>query len=192
MILNNFKEKSFDSKGKVCHGDRWITLTYARKPASFEEAHKNLTIFLKKIKRNYKACKYIAKTEETDKGFLHHHLIISRDVPHDVIAELWPFSNHADDKEIYNLDDLKLSFYFIKNDGSHKCARSKFTHSRNLVKPVIRIRTVLASSWRREPVAKRGYDIYDVQNYFDYFGFEAQEYILKRRCIVCAIIMARH
>ena len=103
-------------------------------------------------------------------------------MPHDVLADLWSFSNHIDDKEIYSLEDLKLCFYFIKNDGSHKCVRSKFTSSRNLEKPLIRVKTVLASSWKREPVPKRGYDIHDVQIYFDYFGFEAQEYILKRRC----------
>ena len=182
LILNNFVARH-DTGKELVRGDRWITLTYkpGRKPDSLDCAHKNLTTMLRKIKRKYKACKYIAKTEDPGNGNFHHHLIMSRDVPHDFIAGLWfDFSSHIDDEEIYSLADFKLIYYFLKSDGSHKCIAAKYSASRNLDKPIVKVTIMRSGHWRREPVPKRGYEIFDTQNYFDVFGFEAQKYFMRR------------
>lgn len=185
LILNNFKSRCQSCKKEIVYGDRWITLTYPLqlRPLTLDEAHKNFTRMLKKIKRKYPNSKYMGKTENTDKGNLHHHLLISRDVPHDYIVELWrEFNNRIDDVEIYSLVDMKLANYFVKNEGSHKVTECKYTQSKNLVKPIIKVKILKAKTWRSEPKAKEGFDIIDVQNYFDSLGFEAQKYIMVKRC----------
>lgn len=184
LILENFRERKVDGN-KVEQGDRFITLTYKKelRPTTLDEAHEILAKVMKAIKRKYKACKYISKTEMPEGGAVHHHLLITRDVPHDYIAKLWSkYCNRIDDKEIYSLEDFKLANYFVKNEASHKCKEFKYRKSANLTKPKVTVKIIKAHTWKAEPVAKRGYAVVDVQNYFDLFGFEAQRYTMVRRC----------
>ncbi|MBR0365566.1 MAG: hypothetical protein IJH94_02035 [Clostridia bacterium] len=182
QILNNFDARH-DNGREIVPGDWWITLTYRRecKPESLDEAHTNLTKLLKKLRRKNKEFKYIAKTEDPGNGNYHHHMIISRDISLDDIHRLWSeFSNHIEAREIYNLSDMSLLDYFLKGAGTHKCKAAKYAASRNLEKPVVIVKIIRAGHWRREPRPKRGYEVKDVQNYFDCFGFEAQKYIMRR------------
>ena len=68
LIYNNFSE-----------GDLWARLTYPPelRPAEFDDAHKTVMGFMKKIKRKYPDTMYMIKTETSVRGNHHHHMFFS-------------------------------------------------------------------------------------------------------------------
>lgn len=93
-------------------------------------------------------------------------------------------------KEIYNMDNGELIKYFNKRIPIHNDSNGnvidylpvKFSHSRNLVKPIVIKKIITNKSWRRIPKPRKGYDITDLFNGSDFIGFEKQTYILRKRC----------
>lgn len=195
LIYNNFGE-----------GDWWITLTYPRElRPRFEEAHIVFTKFLAKVKRKYKMFKYIGCTDDNIKGNnAHHHGVFSWGGATDKkgqqlngfdLLEMWRKHigiNRGGGKveRIYNTENGDLARYFNKEtpktydaDGNAtSVVEKKFTGSRNLDKPVVIKRVIKNNTWRKVPAAKKGYEVKDVYNGFDFVGFEKQTYILRKRC----------
>ncbi|MGN0162843.1 MAG: hypothetical protein ACI4EA_04570 [Candidatus Ornithomonoglobus sp.] len=188
LIINNFNWRY--ELGKVTYrGDHWITLTYKKdmRPADIDSAHKIFTKLLQFIKRKHPEVKYMGKTELPPSGNVHHHLIISRheinghDVILDLIKNKWfKYSANVKCEEIYSLLDEQLANYFIKCEHSHKCDKCKYTQSLNLKKPVVKVKILKPKTFRKEPKAIKGYEIVSVNNYQDYFGFDAQRYVMRR------------
>lgn len=180
LMLNNFNV-----------GDWWITLTYSKekRPEDIDEAHNIFRKLLQRIKRRLKRrgieFKYMGKTEMPKSGAVHHHLVINGDIEISEIFDMWEYGSLRDVKRIYKLDDFKLADYFVKGENSrHKEADCRYTQSRNLVKPVEKVRIIKSGHWRMEPRPIKGYDILagSVQNYNDDVGFEMQRYVMVKRC----------
>lgn len=174
---------NFNARTNKAAGDWFITLTYTpgRKPKDLAEAHGNLRKFVRRIKRKFKNCKFMAKTENTATNNLHHHLFISAEVPVEYMYECWKqFNSRIDIRNIYCLDDFKLANYFVKNEKTHSITECKYIMSRNLDKPVVKVKKIKSKRWTKEPKARKGYEVIAVENFFDYFGFEKQMYIERR------------
>lgn len=188
LILNNFNWREESGK-TVRRGDHWITLTYRNetRPADINDAHMIFVKLLRYIKRKFPDVKYIGKTERPPSGNVHHHLIISRheadghDVILDIIKDRWfKYSTNVKAAEIYSLLDEQLANYFIKGEHSHKCDECKYTQSRNLKKPDVKIEILSQKTFRKKPKAVKGYRIVDLKNYQDFFGFDAQIYVMRK------------
>ncbi len=180
IMINNFPVGSW-----------WITLTYIKekRPKDINEAHNIFRKFLQRIKRWLKKkgieFKYMGKTEMPKSGAVHHHLVINGNVEVSEIFDMWEYGNLKDVKRIYKMNDFKLADYFVKGEGSrHKESDCRYTQSRNLVKPVEKVRIIKSGHWRREPRPVKGYDILEgsVRNYNDDAGFEMQRYVMVKRC----------
>ena len=96
----------------------------------------------------------------------------------------------GDVKEIYNLSNGELLEYFGKRipkttdaDGKPKeYLYEKYSHSRNLKKPVVVKKVISNKSWRRVPRPRKGYEVTELWNGTDAVGFEKQTYVLRKRC----------
>lgn len=169
--MNNFKP-----------GDWWITLTYSRgsRPSSLDEAHKNFTKFLAKLKRKYgDVLKYMGKTEVPSSGAVHHHLILCSDVDLKDVFSIWKFGNIKNVKQIYSVLDMELMNYFVKHDVE-SCVECKFTSSRNLKKPDVKVEKIRSRSVLKKPRPKKGYSVTDVQEFEDELGFAVQRYVMMK------------
>lgn len=163
-------------------GDWWITLTYSRdnRPSAFDEAHKNFTKFLAKLKRKYGAdLKYMGKTELPSSGAVHHHLILCGNVDLKDVFSMWKFGNIKNVKQIYSVLDMELMNYFVKHDVE-SCVECKFTASRNLKKPDVKVEKIRSRSVLKKPRPKKGYVVTDIQEYDDELGFAVQRYVMVK------------
>lgn len=144
--------------------DLSVTLTYDDEnyPASEEDAKKDVVNFLRRVKRHCKKnnipdLKYIAVIEYKDpsehqkKVRIHHHLIISGDIDRDDVEKLWK-------KGRANADRLKadengyeaLARYISKDPRGNK----RWTQSRNLKQPIVKVNDYKYSKKRVETLAK--------------------------------------
>ena len=126
LIHNNFTER-----------DMALHLTYRESPNSIEDAEKNLTNFLRRLKRAYAklgiALKYIKTTERGVKsGRIHHHLIISGGIERDVIENMWGFG-YANSKRLQFRESgvTGLAHYIVKDKSKYR----RWSGSRNLIQP---------------------------------------------------------
>ncbi|WP_242862716.1 rolling circle replication-associated protein [Clostridium botulinum] len=144
--------------GNFTEDDLHISATYNPKflPSSVEEAEKEVTNFLSRIKYNMKKkgtseLKYILVTEYNfDKGDsnkvtrIHHHIIINGGLDRDTIEELWSRPKRKGEKKRerlgwINADRLQfnengiegLCKYITKNSKGKK----RWSSSRNLIRP---------------------------------------------------------
>ena len=76
--------------------DLYITLTYKTEP-TYEEAKRNISNFMRRLKRRYrklgKELKYIYTTEYRGKR-IHHHLLIPAGITRAEINEVWGLGMH--------------------------------------------------------------------------------------------------
>lgn len=175
LIHANFDEDSYH-----------FTLTYKEEP-TLEESQKILQKFLRRVayrmKKQGKEFKWISTVEW--KGHrLHHHLISN--APKDLIKEQWkdgwvfpqPFDS--------NPNRQKLAEYVIKESqntfrSEESPYKARYTHSRNLVMPEVRVEECSEKMLSEDPVAWKGYDIdqSSVRRYeHPITGIEHLEYIM--------------
>lgn len=144
-------------------GDAHYTCTHAVEVTQ-EQAKKERDNFLKRLQRRFKKLgkelKYIAVTEYKNKRIHHHIIINSSDI--DLIEEVWGnghvYCSKLDDTGNYQ----DLAEYLIKEtqktfrepDSAHK---SRYSPSRNLVKPVIVRQEVAISDMFKDPKPIEGY-----------------------------------
>jgi hypothetical protein len=156
LINTNFTDK-----------DLAVHLTYSNNslPSSEEEAKKDITNFLRRVKHyrkknNLEDLKYIAvieyrEQEEKKKPIrIHHHLIINS-MDRDRVEELWG-------KGRANADRLKsdeygyeaLAKYITKDPKGSK----RWTQSRNLKQPIVKVNDFRISKRKAESMARNNED----------------------------------
>lgn len=147
--------------------DIHLVLTYIKgmRPPP-EEAKQYLDKFLRDLRTLYRKhgqeLKYISVTEYLNKA-IHHHLVINS-IDMREVTQLWPYGRarptYLDGSGQYG----QLAAYLIKEtektfrlpDAPY---RKRWNSSRNLKKPIIKIRVIGRDSWRKEPKAPKGYII---------------------------------
>lgn len=167
-------------------GDYWITLTYRReeRPNDLETASSDIEKLLHKLARKLKAkgtrLEYMRLTERGEYGGVHHHLIIKNNFDIGILNRLWK-KGKVEIDNVYSENPIKLAEYFSK--GRKETSEKKYSQSRNLVMPEIKVEVMTASSWRKEVKPKKGYEIYELFNgYHDLIGYEYQRVIMRRIC----------
>lgn len=162
--------------------DLKIELTYRSEyhPQSDEEASRNLTNFLRRMKRLRKRMglpelKYAAVTERgCRKGRYHHHLVISGGISPSEIVKLWGMGRIGAEPLQFDENGIAdLARYMIKKSAASK---KKWNASKNLADPPERQRDGRLSKRRvmelaRDTDARREYEKY----YEGYFLSEAKK-----------------
>lgn len=126
--------------------DLAVTLTYNHKnlPDSLEECKRDVTNFIRRIKRYLKKnklpeLKYIAVIENKKRGQsirIHHHLIVSGDIKREQLESMWEKGRC----NTYRLQEDDFGYegiakYIIKEPAGNK----RFSASRNLKRPTVEI-----------------------------------------------------
>lgn len=170
-----------------CSGDSHITLTYGNHLPTQQEAKRDLGNFIKRLRRRMAKdgaeLKYIAVTEYENHR-IHHHIVVNTGdtaMVNSVWGKGWIHSSVLDDSGEYG----QLASYLIKETQKtfrdEYCIRSKrYTHSLNLVKPVVKRDYVEVSRLYDDPEPIPGYyiDPNSVRRYeHPVTGLEHLEYI---------------
>lgn len=179
LILTNFERD-----------DTYLTLTYAKEP-TYEEAKKNITKFIRSLKRVYKnqgkELKYIYTTEQ--KGVrIHHHILLNQGATREDIQRLWKHSAirfyqflNYDGKEE---DAKRMASYFIKEKGQSvrdEKQKVRYVASRNLKKPEVHYQTIHSKKWKERPIPPKGMECYEVINTYTSAGYPLQLARYRRR-----------
>ncbi len=148
-----------------------------------KQASRNLKYFLAKLRAEFKKInselRYISITGYLDKDYdpeidddytkhkevaIHHHLIINA-TDYKIITKCWREFGRA---MMFPLDEVgdytELANYFIRHtnhifrDIDSPC-KKRWSCSRNLKEPILKVKEVKADSWREEPKPVKGYMI---------------------------------
>lgn len=125
-------------------GDRdiWATFTYtdADKPATMEEALKNMQNYIRRLnyqrkKRGLKNARYVYTTEGTQEGRFHHHIVMDGDIDMDTVEELWIKGRRNQVRRLDKDEDglTGMAKYITKE--KKKKSQKKWTPSKGLKKP---------------------------------------------------------
>lgn len=202
LILRNFKA-----------GDYHLILTYRKeeRPETFEEGTRCLREFLGKMRKEYKRAgipfKWIAVTEQGEKGALHHHLIVenrdyiatkmvqnqmtgkveARPCGTDMLVRLLWTRGRPQFSMLDDGDYRQLAAYITKAktkqkpDGRHN--RVCYSRSRNLIVPQPERRHMLRRLIPGRPGIRKGYELlkgsleYGIS---DLTGLPWQRYVLVK------------
>ena len=177
------------------YGDYHIVLNYQREPCdpyrTFDEMRCDVSRFIRNLKRRYlnegKEMKYIYVIEVGEKSSRHTHVVLNG-ISIKLIQDCWqfgritctPLDRSGDYRRLGN-DLLKYSDNTFRNVGA--AMKTRYSRSRNLQLPNIR-KTLIkkASTYRKLPVAKKGYEIIaDTVEYgVDNFGYPFMKYSMVR------------
>lgn len=150
-------------------GDYHTVLTYAKDQRPDPEgAKKNLKKFLGDLRREYRkqeqVLKYIIVTEWKGKS-IHHHILLNNISGTDkLIQKHWPYGRPhntcLDDSGNYG----DLAAYFVKETQktfreADNPNRLRYSCSRNLKKPIVKVRIIRANTWREDPKPVKGYEL---------------------------------
>lgn len=137
--------------------DLHLTLTYKYQPDSDAQAKNDVENFIRRLKYRRKKLglqelKYIAVIEQKDKDGrktrLHHHIILTGDMPRDEIEIIWKKGRcNASRLQPDECGLAGLAQYITKNSASGK----RWSQSKNLKQPLI---TVNDHKWSKRKVAK--------------------------------------
>lgn len=183
-------------------GDWHITLTYQRglRP-DISTSKKLVAKFFRKLKRWASGCnrtlRYIWVTHISPRGAIHHHVILPKWIPYDVLCDAWSAGFVKPGRPLYgNNDYMPLAKYLLTgtegkaehseygfediDDCYHqKCGR-RYTPSKNLVRPEPQVEWIEVACWRRNPKPPKGYTLAELYNGEDIWGFPYQIYRLNR------------
>lgn len=158
IILLNFKK-----------GDWHLILKYREKdrPETYEEAKAQRQKFIGDMRKAFRKAgipfKWIAMTERGKKGkVLHHHLVIEdRNEAGagtvQLVKKLWTYGNQFFVSLYEEGGYEKLAEYIVKAEGKEECGWCTYSHSRNLIMPEVKRKTIYRRKWRRMPAAKKGW-----------------------------------
>lgn len=186
--LNRLLVNNFDL------GDWHLILTYSdkKRPGSADEARNIYDKFMRKLRREYKKAgeelKYIAVAEYESTN-IHHHIVIN-DIKGiaKILKKIWPGGMHL--TPLYEDKNYKgLAQYLIKETkntfrSSKNAWKQRYTCSRNLVKPIVKIERIRRSNTfsdtpsMPDKYAAAGYvlDKESIASGFDFLGYEFIEY----------------
>lgn len=161
-------------------GDYHATLTYRpEERPDKKEARKQLKSLLGKLKRAYKKrgmeFKYIAVTEYKRKS-IHHHIVLNgfsgeEDNTVRLIGRLWKCGRPKFVPMDENGEYGQLADYLIKETektfrDKEAPGKQRYSRSRNLKMPEIKVEEMKAKEWRKEPKPPKGYYI-DKNSFYD-------------------------
>lgn len=137
--------------------DLHLTLTYKNQPETDTQAKKDVENFIRRLKYRRKKqglpeLKYITVVEQKDKDGrkvrLHHHVILSGDMPRDEIEKVWKLGRcNASRLQPDECGLSGLANYITKNTYSGK----RWAQSQNLIQPKV---TVNDHKYSRKKLAK--------------------------------------
>lgn len=173
--------------------DYHTVLTYRKEERlSITDSKKAISDFLKKLRAEYKKqgseLKYIVVTEYgtvANPKAIHHHLMINN-IGIEHITKHWKYGK-VNITPIYSEDLGELANYFVKetklkNGATRQKGEKRWSSSRNLAKPIIKVEKIKANSWRDVPRPPKGYIMVadTLYNGVDIFGHITQTYTYKR------------
>ena len=175
VLLENFQK-----------GDIWVELNYRQgtRPDDIDTAFKKIQVFLAKLSRTVKRhggkLTYMQVTERGAGGGLHHHIIFRNNFDKALLTKYWNYGKVIID-EVYSDNLYQLASYYAK--GRKEENEKRYSQSRNLVIPEVKVEVVSQSSWKKEPKAKKGYEFVEVYNgYHDIIGYEYQRTVQRMIC----------
>ncbi len=153
LMNNNFKD-----------GDLLVRLDFHKEPVTTSaDMQRLMANFVKRLRRRAPDIKYIFTKEIGRRGGRHAHMIMS-DIPIRVLTECWPHGGIHIDPLYSNGQYAKIAAYFIKyaqktEETEGELVGKRWYGSRNLVKPLVRKKIILANSFRRDPPQKKGWNL---------------------------------
>lgn len=155
--------------------DLHAVLHYNDKPQDFwkviEDKEKFLRVLRSECKKRGIALRYVATTETKRMTNPHHHIILN-DMDIHIVTAAWekvtggaghasfkPLDgrgNHAD-LAAYLMKESKSTQKRLAEGGKNK---KRFSCSTGLTMPVPKYEIIPSESWRKEPKAKKGYELY--------------------------------
>lgn len=137
--------------------DYYITLTYKVQPESWEQAKKDITNFMRRLKNkcgNSKNLKYIYVAE--GKSRIHFHLLVSREKElfTSDLNQLWPYGMHKLSLFQGEAEDaVRLASYFLKEkraafyEEKNATFKRRWSSSKNLEKPIVKTEELESDNW---------------------------------------------
>lgn len=128
---------NFDKNGLFAH----LTYTDKNRPKKVEQAKKDISNYLTKARRWMKKnmpetpLKYIGMIETSDKGKIHHHIIMSG-IPRDVAEDLWGMGRCNIDRLQPDEFGFEAASRYITEDYD---SSKRKTQSRNLKMPEVSV-----------------------------------------------------
>mgnify|MGYP000024317328 FL=1 len=188
----------WDINANFGHRDLHAVLHYYVKDSSFEEILENKAAFLRNLRKlckkrgiTFKAVVVIETKRMTNP---HIHVVISRMDP-EIITEAWENVPRGGGGISFKPLDrrgnhAKLAAYLMKEsrstmEKSREIGKrgKRYSKTQNMDKPVITYKVVPASSWRKEPKARKGAVLYKFDDgatcksgWHEMTGYPYQEY----------------
>lgn len=165
--------------------DTRVDLTYDNKhlPVSDEQSAREITNFLKRVKRYRKKkglpdLKYIAVTEKgKKKGRYHHHLIINGGLSPQEIVELWGRGYVRTDALQFNEDGIAdLVRYLLKKSVVSK---KKWNASKNLIRPQVKELDNRLSARRVRELARDTQNNREYEKYYNGYYFSGANVVFN-------------
>jgi len=171
--------------------DLWFDLHYnhGEEPGSLDQAGKDLTKYLRKVRDEFKAAggelKYIAVTERGKEGAIHHHVLMNAGIlSMERVGLIWGMG-YGRFEFVYSADLTWLADYIFKQGEQSfreddAACRKRWRSSKNLVRPQPKQKRIKASTWKDIPQPPKGYMVVadSIRTGFDFFGFHWMEYRL--------------
>ena len=154
--------------------DLYVTLTYRKeeRPENMEQAVDHFRKFAGKLRRKYKKAgavlRWIRNIEVGSRGAWHIHVCITRIEGSELmIAEAWPYG-YVDLKFIrVHREYHELAAYMTKTPRTEKrLVETSYSSSRNMPLPEPKKTVLLGSSWRKDPMKKKGF-VLDKESYHE-------------------------
>lgn len=174
-------------------GDFHLVLSYGKeKPASMEEAKKDLKKFLASMRRRYKSkgcgLQYIGVTEKGKRASSYHHHLILKNIRTDQLDTMQAarkfWEGHCAWFDLYEEGDFAdLAAYIVKKETKEENEGASYTRSRNLKEPVLKKVSYKRRTWPKEPKPKKGWFIVKdsvTETINAFTGLPSQTYITRR------------
>lgn len=123
-------------------GDLWATFTYGddELPETIEDARKDMQNYIRRLnyqrrKQGLKNARYVYVTEMSEKGRVHHHIVMDGDIDMDTVEGLWTKGRRNQVRRLdADEDGLVGMAKYITKEKKQKGSK-KWTASRGLKKP---------------------------------------------------------
>lgn len=182
--------------------DLYLTLKYdgtVNKSISAEQMKEDKSRFIRLLRDYYrkrgKELKFVYTYGISANGVRHMHMVVNTTGENaKYIRELWKKAVEHAGRATYenlweNFDYRGLAEYFIKNGKEAIAFDSKrftrlYNPSRNLIKPVVKKRTVKRSStFQQMPKVDEGYELLEnsIRSGYDFYGYKYLKYLMIKK-----------
>lgn len=174
-------------------GDMYLTFTYRRgERCGAKKAMKRLDRFMRRTKYRYIKLgipfKWIKTTGETERGAIHHHVIMNRvdGIPyHELIAKYFPYGKVVTEYLYEQGDYRALAEYFVKHKRENekvddKCGALGYSCSRNLKRSRPKPVRIREQKLRKTPRIPKGFEMIECNEGVTDDGYLYRYYTLER------------